>query len=166
MDRQEQELERQLKETKQLRNKLETETLVELLDKFEQPEVVTSTGAKAKRKLHVVGSLPKVGDKDTEAEAAENRRKRSKAIEVAEGYGWQPFIKSTVQAAFDKTDRDKAVELYNEIRRNSNSADVSIDETIHPMTLQAQVRKRIQAGLDVQLDALGVTAMAAVKLVK
>src|SRR5687768_14394689 len=119
LDAQETELERQLKATKALRHTLETETLVELFDRFEQPEALSNSGAKAARALLVLGSLPKVGDKDTPQEAAHNAERRRAAIALAEEYEWQPFIKTEVTGKWDKGDREKAVAFYNLMRRPS-----------------------------------------------
>lgn len=165
IDRQESELEAQLKATKALRHTLETETLVELFDRFEQPEAASNSGAKAKRGMRVLGSLPKVGDKDSPEEARLHRAQREAAIALAEEYGWQPFIKTEVTGKWDKGDREKALAAYN-LLRGDNSVEASIDESIHPMTLQAQVRQRIREGKAVALDVLNVTAQAAVTLTK
>lgn len=166
VDRQQKLLEQQLAETKSLRHKLETEFLPSLFDRFEQPEATSNSGAKAEKKLYVTGSLPKVGEKDTPEEAAENERRREAAIAQAVAYNWEPFIKTTVTVEFDKGDRAKAIELYNRLRRESNSAVIEIDEGIHHTTLQAQVRKRIREGKAVALDVLNVSAGPAVKLVQ
>lgn len=165
LDAQESELEAQLKATKALRHTLETETLVELFDRFEQPEATSNSGAKAARALLVKGSLPKVGEKDTPAEAAANAELRRAAIAKAEEYGWQPFIKTEVTGSWDKGDREKAIAFYNHLR-GDNSVEATIDEGIHPMTLQSQVRKRIREGKEVALDVLGIVAMSGVFLKK
>jgi hypothetical protein len=165
LDTQEKELESQLKATKALRHTLQTETLVELFDRFEQPEAVSNSGAKAARALLVTGSLPKVNEKDTPQEAALHAEQRKQAIALAESYGWQPFIKTEVTAKWDKGDREKAVAAYN-LLRGDNSVEASIDEGIHPMTLQAQVRNRIREGKEVNLDVLGITALSGVFLKK
>jgi hypothetical protein len=165
IDRQEDELEAQLKATKALRHTLETETLVELFDRFEQPEATSNSGAKAKRGMRVLGSLPKVGDKDSPEEARLHKAQREAAIVLAVSYGWSPFIQTEVTYKTDKGDREKALEVYKRLRLD-NSATVDIDEGIHPMTLQAQVRKRLREGQELKLDVLNVTAQAAVTLTK
>lgn len=160
------ELETQLAATKALRHEAQTVQLPELFDRFEMPEVTSNSGAKAIKKLDVSGSLPKVGEKDTPAEAAENKRRREAAIVLADSeYEWGPFIKSKVTAQFDKGDREKALAAYR-LLRGDNSAVVDIDEGIHAQTLCAQVRKRLSEGKSVALDVLGVTAIPSVLLTK
>lgn len=165
IDKQEALLEQQLKETKALRLRLETEVLVELFDKFEQPNATSNSGAVAKKSMRVRGSLPKVGEKDTPEEARLHKEQREAAIQLALTYGWSPFIKTEVTGSWDKGDREKAIAFYNHLR-GDNSVEADITEGINPMTLQAQVRKRIREGKSVKLDVLGVTASPAVTLVK
>lgn len=159
--------EAQLSATKKLRSELETNVLVELFDRYEHVNVQTTSGNRAERKLWVTGSLPKVGEKDTPEEAIRNRARREEAIRLAsEEYEWNPFIKTSITIEFDKGDRQKALDLYAKLRREDNSAEIAIDETIHPMTLQAQVRRRLREGKDVKLETLGITALSQVKLKK
>jgi hypothetical protein len=155
LDRQEQELEGQL----------ETETLVAIFDSHEQAECTLTNGVKAKRGYKTAGSLPKVDEKASAFEQAEQRKARLDAIEIAESYGWGPFIKTTVSAIYDKGDSEKAEKAYM-LLRGDNSAVVDKEETIHPMTLGAQVRQRIREGKDVAMDKLGVTVLPAVLLTK
>lgn len=165
LDRQETLLEEQLRATKALRQRLETDVLVTLFDRFEQPKVTSNSGAEAKKSLRITGSLPKVGDKDTPEEASRHAAQRKAAIELAISYGWTPFIKTEVTAQYDKGDYEKAKAVF-ELLRADNSATVDMTEGIHHTTLQAQVRQRIREGKSVQLDVLGVQAMPAVTLVK
>jgi hypothetical protein len=90
---------------------------------------------------------------------------RRSAIEIAESYGWGPFIKTTVSATYDKGDQEKATKAYMMLR-GDNSAVVDMDETIHPMTLGAQVRIRLREGKPVAMDKLGMTVLPAVLLTK
>jgi hypothetical protein len=165
VDQQEAYLKKELEATRALRHELETLQLPELFDRFEQPEAVSNSGAKAIKKLDVAGSLPKVGEKDTPQEAELHRQQREAAIKLAESYEWQPFIKSTVTAKYDKGDQEKAREAYR-LLRGDNSAEVDITEGIHAQTLCAQVRKRLREGKEVALDVLGVTAIPSVLLTK
>lgn len=165
LDRQEQELEALLKATKTLRHQLETETLVAVFDNHEQAECTLTSGVKAKRGFKTTGSLPKVDEKAPFAEQVLQKEARRSAIEIAESYGWGPFIKTTVSATYDKGDQEKATKAYMMLR-GDNSAVVDIDETIHPMTLGAQVRIRLREGKKVAMDKLGVTVLPAVLLTK
>ncbi len=161
-------LEDQLARAKGAKYRLETSVLPELFDNHDEVAVTSSAGVSAKKGLSVTGSLPKVGEKDTPEEAQANLAKREAAIALADtAYGWGPFIKSTVTAAFDKGDRAGALALMEYAQKmNSGQPVTKLEEGIHASTLQAQVRKRIEAGKDVDTEALGITALTAVKLTK
>lgn len=165
VDREEDKLEAQLKALKTLRHELETVVLVELFDKYEQPEATSNSGAKAKRGMKTAGSLPKVGDKDTPEEARLHKRQREEAIAIAESYGWQPFIRTTVSAEYDKGDQEKARAAFRLLQQD-NSAVVDMHEDINHMTLGAQARQRLREGKDVALDKLGLVILPAVLLTK
>jgi hypothetical protein len=165
LDKQEQELEAQLKATKALRHELETDTLVQLFDLAEQDELTLSSGVKVKRGMKTTGSLPKVDEKANHFEQEQQKVARQAAMDLAVSYGWEPFIKTKVIAEYDKGDSEKASKAYMYLR-GDNSAKVDMEESIHPMTLGAQVRQRLREGKDVAMDTLGVTVLPAVLLTK
>src|SRR5712664_2835358 len=102
LDRQEKELEVQLKATKTLRHQLETDTLVAIFDSHEQAECTLTSGVKAKRGYKTTGSLPKIDEKASASDQAQQKAARALAIDYADSYGWGPFIKTTVSATSDK----------------------------------------------------------------
>jgi len=114
------------------------------------------SGAQAKTTIFITGALPKIED-DPEAHAA--------AVSWAEENGYKPLIKTVVEAKYGRDERDKALELFERLR-GDNSAEVSMDETIHHTTLQAMVRQRLKDGLPIPLETLGVTVLDGVKLTK
>lgn len=158
-------LEEELAKAKAYKRELETAVLPDVFGAAEQKEATSTSGAKAKFGLLITGSLPKVDEDASEEEQALQAQAREEAIKLADSYGWGPLIKSTVTAAYDKGDREKALELYQKLR-GDNSVILKIDESIHAMTLASQVRKRIQEGKAVNSAALGLTVMTAVTLTK
>lgn len=165
IDAQQSALEEQLKATKVLRHQLETDKLLELFAIAEAKEHTLTNGVKAKLGLKTAGSLPKVDEEASFAVQSEQRAARALAISIAESYGWGPFIKTTVTAQYDKGDADKADRTF-QLLRQDNSAVVTKDETIHPMTLGAQVRQRLREEKAVAMDKLGITVLPAVLLTK
>lgn len=159
-------LEEELDKAKAYKRELETAILPDVFGNADQREATSSnTGAKAKAGLHVSGSLPKVDEKASEEEQALQAQAREAAIALATEYGWGPLIKSTVTAAYDKGDREKALELYQKLR-GDNSVILKIDETIHAQTLASQARIRIKEGKAVNTAVLGLTVLPAVTLTK
>lgn len=159
-------LEEHLSQAKAYKRELETVLLPDIFDASEQKRAESASGAAALKGLHVEGSLPKVDEKAPAEQQELQRQAREAAIALAEEYGWGPFIKSTVTAAYDKGDRHKALELFNNIRRNDNSVILKIDEGIHAATLGSQAKKRLAEGKSLDSAALGLTILTAVKLTK
>lgn len=158
-------LEEALAEAKAYKRQLETVELPEIFANSDQNEAESTGGAKAKLGMHIEGGLPKIDEKASQEEQAAQAEARAKAIELCASYGWGPLIKSKVSAAWDKGDRDKALALFEQLRKD-NSVILSIDEAIHPQTLAAQVKIRLKEGKSVDEAALGLTVLTAVKLTK
>jgi hypothetical protein len=165
LEDQKDQLERDAKATQKLITKLEVDTLPELFDRFDAYDETTVAGNRATRKLLMVGSLPRVRDEDTPEEAYEHEQARKAAIELAVAYGWEPFIKCKVTSEFDRGDYEKALRVYDQLRKD-NSAVVDIKEDIHFMTLQKQARERLKEGKATNLEALGLKQLPAVVLAK
>lgn len=153
------ELESRLEVAKANKLRLEREVLPPIFDlaackKF----VYRPTGQTAKIGTIVTGSLPKATD--------DNPAARSDAIDYALSIGGEEFVQSIVTASWSRGEREKAVAVYNNLRRSDNSAKVGIDETIHHMTLKSWVKRRVAAGQPTNLDALGCDVFSAVTLSK
>lgn len=159
-------IEEQLSQAKAYKRELEVQILPDIFGNAEQKRAESTSGAAALMGLHIEGSLPKVDEKAPEADQALARQARDAAIALAESYEWGPFIKSTVTAAYDKGDRQKAVDLFNNLRRMDNSVVLKIDEGIHAATLASQAKKRILEGKSLDSATLGLTILTAVKLTK
>lgn len=146
-------------------NRLEQKELPELFDEAEE-SAVESNGIKAKQKLKVIGSLPKVDPKAALDVQKQQELQRAAAFTWLDEAGYGPNIKHTVTAEFDKGDAAKARELFDTIRRNSNSAAVGLKEDIHPQTLFAAMRRRVEEGKDVPLETLGLSVITVVEITK
>jgi hypothetical protein len=165
-DREVSRLEEALKQAKATKRELETQTLISLFDDADVSEIMLPSGAKAKRTTLIEGSLPKPSDKRTPEENEALSRQRAEAFAWLIENDCGPLIKCDVVAHFDKGEFEKAKELHDRLRRESNSLDVALVEDIHPMSLQAEVRRRLTAGKEVPTELLGITALPAVRLTK
>lgn len=169
VDREISDLEAKLKDAEARQKRAQEEVLPDIFDRFDTVEETIGNGARAKKSLFVVGSLPKAGEKDSPEDAAAKEIRRQRAIEWASTpeVGWGPLIKTTVSIQFDKGEHEFVERLLTTIRGwNDVQPVVKVDEGIHAMTLQAQVRKRLKEGKAVPLDDLGITALTGVKLTK
>ena len=153
------ELEARLEIAKANKLRLERETLPPIFDLASCKEFLyRPTGQKAKIGTIVTGSLPKASD--------DNPSARTDAIDYALSIGGEEFVQSIVTASWARGERDKAIAVYNNLRRSDNSAKLGIDETIHHMTLKSWVRRRVAAGQPTNLTALGCDVFSAVTLGK
>lgn len=147
-------------------NRLEQKELPELFDEAEESAVELPGGLKAKQKLKVIGSLPKVDSKADHQTQLQQQANRDAAFAWLDEQGYGPNIKHTVTAEFDKGDAAKAKELFETIRRGSNSAAVGLKEDIHPQTLFAAMRRRVEEGRAVPLETLGLSVITVVEITK
>lgn len=159
-------IQEQLDLAKAYKRELETQILPDIFGSTEQKRAESASGAAALMGLSVEGSLPKIDEKSPEDQQALQRQAREAALALADEYGWGPLIKSTVTASWDKGDRQKAIDHYNNLRRADNSVVLKIDESIHASTLAAQVKNRLREGKAVDSKTLGLTVLTAVKLTK
>lgn len=90
----------------------------------------------------VAGTLPK------EEEA------REKAIEYLMAHDGASMIKTEISMAFGKQDRKIAERVINQLNKMKVGADVS--EGVHPQTLLAYVRERMEDGDEINLEVLGI----------
>lgn len=157
-------IEEQLSAAKAYHRELATVVLPEVFASADTTEATSTSGAKAKMGMHVEGSLPKVDEKAPEDQQLLQEQAREAAIRLADSYGWGPLIKTKMTAAWDKGDRMKALETFAQLRRQDNSVILKLDESIHPQTLAAQVKRRIKEGKGCDTSTLGVTVLTAVKL--
>jgi hypothetical protein len=148
--------EAELVEAKSHLNFMRTVNVPEVFNRFGITAAESTSGARAKTTQFITGSLPKADD-DPGA--------HDTAIRWLEEHGLMPLIKTKVEAKYGREERQKALDLYNQLR-GDNSAEVKIDETVHPQTLHAMVRDRLRSGEEIALDVLGVTVQDGVRLTK
>lgn len=132
------------------KNALETVILPDLFSQAGVTEVRTDSGAKAKMGLVASGSLPK----------DEAKRKQAIAWLVENGYG--EIIEAKVVASWSRGDRDKAEGLFEQLK-SDNSVKLSLDDSVNHMTLGKLAKERVQQGLEVPLDTLGVNVISRVR---
>jgi hypothetical protein len=167
MDRLISSIEADLEEHKRARRMVAVDLAPQLFDVADVVEVTLPSGLKAKKGLHIEGSLPKPGDKDPPEAVQEKLAKRDKALAWAQANGWGPFVKDTIVLEFDKGDSAAADKVVDFVRGfNSGQPKMKRDQGIHAQTLQSQARKRLEQGLDLPLEDLGLTALTQVKITK
>lgn len=117
-------------------------------------ELSLPSGQKAGRQLTVVGTFPSA-DKDPE--------KFARAMEWWCANGYADTVKVEVSAAYGTGDRDAALGIYEQLRRD-NRAYVSKSESVHAMTLRAAIKQRLEQGLPTPVEDLGCNVIRRVRL--
>jgi hypothetical protein len=91
----------------------------------------------------VFGSLPK------------EEPARSTAIAKMEEYGLGGNIRTVITIDFAKEDRDEAVKLYKQLRKN-NAYNIEMKESIHSSTYTSVLKQRLEAGEPLDAKALSI----------
>lgn len=107
-------------------------------------------GVEVKISQFVSGSLPK-----------EDAAKRA-AIEWLEAHDGEGIIKTEVSVSFSKAQYDEAKKVAEQLEKDG--LPVNFDTTVHPQTLAAYVRERMDGGEEVDLEKLGVFVGRVAKL--
>jgi hypothetical protein len=158
LDRTEAEIEafeERLKTLKDHKNQIETVTLIDLYNELGVRSVThDASGRKAARGLIPTGSL----NKDPE--------QRKAAIQWLVDNGYEDVINVDVAASWARGDRAKAVAVYENLRRQDNSAKISLDEGVHWKTLGKIAVDRLTAGQEVPLTTLGIDVVSRVRFTK
>jgi hypothetical protein len=108
----------------------------------------------------VNGSLPKVNDPQGNPIPGGQER-RDKAIRLLETYGAAGLIKTELSIEFGKSQHNEAIDLAERLKAEGHP--VNLDSGVHPQTLMAFARQRIEDGQDIDLDALGLYTGKVVK---
>lgn len=98
-------------------------------------ELQLPDGQRAKREVSIQGGLPSEDLRPVE---------RENALTWLAENGYPDVIRCVVAADFGQDNREEALALY-ERMRTSNLAHVTKKETVHPSTLKALIRQRINA---------------------
>jgi hypothetical protein len=125
----------QLRLAKEVYTRLETEDLPQLMHELQLKEFVLEDGSRLELKP------------DVQCGISEARRVEAHAWLVANGYGG--LIKSEVTVQFEREKVEEARQLAEEIGG-------IVSESVHPATLKAFVKERIQAGTPIPAETFGI----------
>lgn len=137
-------LEDALQREKKALNVILSSALPDLMASAGTKEFITDEGFKVSIKDFLSGSLPKDDDK------------RTAALEWLRGNGAEDLIKNELHAHFDRGQDNIAGDVAGKL----NEAGIRYEQTVgvHPSTLKAYARERMEHGEDVPLELLGLYA--------
>lgn len=127
------------------------EDLPQLLMQAEIEEMTLTDGTKVKLMQAVQASI-----------SADNRAAAHKWL-VEHNFGG--LIKTNVSVAFEAAQHDEADALGERLVKEYGGA-VEVDASVHPSTLKAFVRERIEAGDELPMDLFGVFTYTEAKITK
>jgi len=151
-------LERRMDDLKATRHALLTSTLPQMMD---QIGVSTIT-------VEASGNLPSCKFTvrpyySANISAKWPQSRRSDAYAWLDGHGAGDLIKTTVEAAFPREERSKAIETARLLQ--DSGANVTVDERVHSGTLTSWLRETVETGGDLPpLDVIGGAVGRIVKI--
>lgn len=143
------EVEAALKEAKANLLRTSREDLPELMREFGLEELKLADGSVVSIKDDISAKIPEARELEAYSWLTEH------------GYGG--IIKSNVSVSFARSEHDLAVGLELELQRKFGDR-AALEEKIHPQTLLAFLRERIEAGEVVPYDLFGVVPFSIAKL--
>lgn len=158
-------LEEQLATVKGTIWRIQTEELPALMQQYGLSEFKLTDGSKITVKPFVKASLPAEGTilkcKDLD-KRAEMRDRLTKAFSYLRKQGAGSLIKSFLKADFGKESEALAKKAMTELRKLGVHAEMA--KNVHPQTLTAWVRERLEAGkkIDMELFAVQSGEMASI----
>lgn len=119
-------------------------------------ELQLPDGQRAKREVTIQGSLPSETEHPVE---------RENALTWLAENGYPDVIRCVIAADFGQDNREEALALY-ERMRTSNLAHITKKESVHPSTLKALIRQRINATPPVPtpIEELGCVIIRRIRL--
>ena len=145
-------VEADLKELKRRRHELRSKTMPDMMDEVGLSEFASVDGVNAGIKFvmtrDVVGSFPR------------DEQRAAAAVKWLEDNGGDGIIKTKMSVHFPREAHQVAIDLA---KRISNQCNPIVESTVHPQTLRKFARERFEAGEDVDLDTLGLTAIRYVR---
>ena len=117
-------------------------------------EVTLPGGLRAVRQVSVQGSFPNQDD---------DPERHTRAVTLWTELGYGETIRSAITASYGPEERDAATRTY-EILRSSNTAQVTMRETVHPSTLRAAILSRIRNSDPTPVEELGCVVIRRVRL--
>lgn len=133
-------LDAELKQAKQDLNQLEREDLPTLMEELGLTELKLNDGSKVSIKEQV--------------DAAITEKKREPALRWLLDNGYGGLIKTEVTIGFNRGERDEAASVAERLREDHPG--VAMKEVVHPSTLKAFVKERMQAGEEIPFDLFSI----------
>lgn len=142
-------LENQLADAKKDKTRLEREDLPELMREFGLSQIKLDNGASVELLEDLACSISEAN--------------RSKAHRWLVENGYDGLIKTAVIVSFDRDHRSQAIDVADGIESSFN-VPTSLEERIHPMTLKAFVKERLEAGDNIPFDLFGIFPFSRAKV--
>jgi hypothetical protein len=151
MDEMVKQMEEDLSAAKKQLHSLRTGRIPDLMAEI-QSDRFNHAGYEVKLSDFVSGSLPK------------DPEKLAGAISYLEGCGGGGIIKTEVKLHFPKSEHEEAVELAHDLENRGFAPDVK--SGVHPQTLQAFARQKLEAGESIDPAKLGLFTGKVAKIKK
>jgi len=138
-------------------NRLKTEDIPALMDEFNLSEVKLKDGSKVHVRPLILANIPSEGAilKCRDGELRHIMRERlNKCLAYLRKSGAAALIKTFLKADFGKDSEPLAKAAISALKKLGISADVA--KSVHPQSLNAWVRERIEAGKPVDMDLFKV----------
>lgn len=129
-----------LKQAKKIYNRTRMDVLPELMQEVGITSITLDDGSVVELKEEVSAKIPDPF--------------KVMAYEWLEQHGFGGIIKTKVIAEFGKDERKEAVEFARHAAEDHER--VSLDESVHPQTLKAFVRERMEVGDPLPMELFGV----------
>ena len=137
-----------LKSCKATRHKLATDSIPQLMDQM-GVERLDVDGMKVTKKMLVSASIPV--------------SRREEAFGWLRGAGLDDIIKNDVSVSFGKGQDNLASEIA-AVLTEKYGLDTKVKTAVHPMTLKAFVRERVESGKEIDLDLFGAFITTAAEI--
>lgn len=118
---------------------LSEDTIPAMLEEIGLAKITLQDGSTISTAMDVAASIP--------------ADQRPAALDWLDRHGHGDLIKTKVLAHFQRDQRDAALDL--EARLMGSGYDVTLDESVHPMTLKAWLKEQLSLGADVPLELFG-----------
>ena len=132
--------EAELKQAKEELNRLQLEDLPDLMAELGMKEFKLEDGSTISIKEEVDASITKAN--------------RQRAVQWLLDHGYEGLVKTEVIARFPRGAHDEAEQVAHSIE--DDQAEVQLNENVHPQTLKAWVRERLQEGEAIPFDLFSV----------
>lgn len=87
---------------------------------------------------------------------------RAEAYDWLDEHGFGGLIKTSIEAAFDRGEAERAAEILQLLQEHGVSA--AMAQTVHAQTLKAFIKEQLAAGTDIPLDLFGARPTMTTKI--